>query len=70
MELRTSCLIQDVSPTSPNVVGTSRRFGRNGHMGGREARAVVGERVSVESLPPTVDLLTAAELLGIGRTAA
>lgn len=28
------------------------------------------ERVCVEDLPPTIDLLTAAELLGIGRTAA
>ena len=28
------------------------------------------DRVSVENLPPTIDLLTAAGLLGIGRTAA
>ena len=28
------------------------------------------ERVSIDRLPPTIDLLTAAQLLGIGRTAA
>jgi predicted DNA-binding transcriptional regulator AlpA len=28
------------------------------------------ERVTVEDLPPTIDLLTAAGLLGVGRTAA
>jgi excisionase family DNA binding protein len=28
------------------------------------------ERVIVEDLPPTIDLLTAAGLLGVGRTAA
>ena len=28
------------------------------------------ERVSVDRLPPTIDLLTAAQLLGIGRAAA
>lgn len=28
------------------------------------------ERISIEALPPTIDLLTAARLLGIGRTAA
>lgn len=28
------------------------------------------ERMRIEALPPTIDLLTAAALLGIGRTAA
>jgi excisionase family DNA binding protein len=28
------------------------------------------ERVNVDDLPPTIDLLTAAGLLGVGRTAA
>jgi predicted DNA-binding transcriptional regulator AlpA len=28
------------------------------------------ERVNVKDLPPTIDLLTAAGLLGVGRTAA
>lgn len=28
------------------------------------------QRVNVEDLPPTIDLLTAAGLLGVGRTAA
>ena len=30
----------------------------------------MNERINIESLPPTIDLLTAAGLLGIGRTAA
>lgn len=30
----------------------------------------MNKRISIEALPPTIDLLTAAALLGIGRTAA